>query len=43
MSRILVADDNVELCHALKSALEKAGHSVELSHDGADAIRKQLA
>ncbi|MFA4873915.1 MAG: sigma-54 dependent transcriptional regulator [bacterium] len=43
MSNILVADDNMELCNALKSTLEKVGHCVELAYDGNEAIKRLMS
>ena len=40
MSNILIADDNVELCNALKSTLEKSGNHVEVAYDGGVAVEK---
>ncbi len=40
MSKILIADDNVNACYLLKSYLEEMGHNVTVSHSGADALEK---
>jgi DNA-binding NtrC family response regulator len=40
MGKILVADDNRELCDALNRALESGGHLVDCVFDGAAAIEK---
>ncbi len=37
-SRILFADEDVVLCVSARRALQNAGYSVTLAHDGADAI-----
>ena len=36
--RILVAEDEIDLAEALKMMLEMQKYSVELVHDGADAL-----
>ena len=40
MARILIAEDDRSLCGFLTLALEKAGHSVNSVHNGADALRE---
>ncbi|MBV1910931.1 MAG: response regulator [Kangiellaceae bacterium] len=36
--KILLVDDDLELCHLLKEYLEQESMSVELAHDGASAL-----
>jgi len=38
MARILVVDDERDVATMLKFMLEKAGHRVEIAHDGAEAL-----
>lgn len=38
MARILVVDDERDLAFMLKMMLEKAGHTVTIAHDGAQAL-----
>jgi two-component system, OmpR family, response regulator CpxR len=38
--RLLIADDDIELCHLLKEYLEQEGFSVSLSHDGQSALEQ---
>ena len=40
MSKILVVDDNVNVCFLLKNFLEEMGHDVIVSHYGMDALEK---
>ncbi len=39
VSRILIADDDVDLCEMLRLVLEKAGYEVDVAADGEQAIR----
>lgn len=39
MSRILIADDDGDLCEILRLVLEKAGYEVDVVEDGDQAIR----
>ena len=38
-TKILVVDDDVNICELLKIYFEKEGYEVVLSHDGADAVQ----
>jgi DNA-binding response OmpR family regulator len=38
-ARILLADDDEELCHLLRDFLVREGFQVDLAHDGDDALR----
>jgi two-component system cell cycle response regulator len=38
--RILIVDDNRDICEVLKKFMEKSGHSVECSYTGEEAVRK---
>lgn len=38
MARILLADDDVELCEMLRDYLAAEGYTVELAHDGVNAL-----
>lgn len=40
MSRILVADDNEQLCNALQRTLTKSGYQAEVAFDGVEAVDK---
>lgn len=40
MSKILIVDDNVNICHLLKSFLEEMGHNIIVSHNGMDTLEK---
>ncbi len=40
MSKILIVDDNTNLCFLLKSYLEDMDHDVFVSHSGEDAVEK---
>jgi len=40
MSRILIADDNNDMCEVLSKSLRKRGYSVATSPDGADALER---
>ena len=40
MSRILVADDNEQLCNVLQRTLTKRGYQVEVAFDGVEAVDK---
>jgi DNA-binding response OmpR family regulator len=40
MARILVVDDEWELCDALARSLESDGHTVQVAHEGETAVRK---
>jgi DNA-binding NtrC family response regulator len=40
MSRILIADDNNDMCEVLSKSLAKRGYSVATSPDGADALER---
>ena len=39
MARILVIDDDNQICVLLRTVLERAGHEVEVALDGRSAIR----
>lgn len=39
MARILIADDDVDLCEMLRLVLQKAGYEVDVAADGEQAIR----
>jgi two-component system response regulator CpxR len=43
MSRILLVDDDVELCDMLRQYLGAEGFEVDTAHDGAGALRKATA
>ena len=43
MNRILLADDDTELCEMLREYLEAEGFDVEAVHDGEAALQKALA
>jgi DNA-binding response OmpR family regulator len=38
--RILVADDEIQICTLIREALTQTGHYVELCHDGEEVLRK---
>lgn len=38
MTRLLLADDDIELCDLLKDYLQREGFSVDLAHDGQSAV-----
>jgi DNA-binding response OmpR family regulator len=40
MAKILVVDDDKDLCEFVTDALEFEGHAVEVSHDGNDALTR---
>lgn len=40
MERILVSDDDKNICELIRLYLEKEGYSVTLAHDGEDALAK---
>ncbi len=40
LGKVLIIDEDKNVCNALKSTLEKEGYSVILSHDGEEAIIK---
>ena len=40
MAKILVADDDKNICELLRLYLEKEGYTVVLSHDGEEAVEK---
>ncbi len=40
MKNILVVDDDLSICEALRVILEENGYSVDLAHTGAEAIDK---
>ncbi len=37
--RVLVADDEVQICTLIREILTQMGHSAEMCHDGEDALR----
>ncbi len=39
-SKILIVDDEVAVCEALKEFFEEKQYNVELAHDGEDALSK---
>ncbi|MZH02734.1 MAG: response regulator [Nitrospinae bacterium] len=39
-SKVLIVDDEVAVCEALKEFLEEKQYHVELAHDGEDALAK---
>jgi two-component system, OmpR family, response regulator CpxR len=43
MGRILIVDDDVELCHLIAQFLEPEGFVIEAEHDGARAVERALA
>src|SRR5690606_23120269 len=38
VTRLLLADDDIELCDLLKDYLQREGFSVDLAHDGQSAV-----
>jgi DNA-binding response OmpR family regulator len=38
--RVLVADDEIQICTLIREALTQASHYVELCHDGEEVLRK---
>ena len=40
MKKILVVDDEKMIASAIQRVLQKAGHTVELAHNGVEAIKK---
>ena len=40
MSKILIVDDEPDICNQLKKFLEEMNHCVLVSHDGAGALEK---
>jgi len=42
-ARILLADDDEELCALLRDFLVREGFEVDLAHDGEDALRRAYA
>lgn len=43
MERILIVDDDVELCHLITQYLGPEGFKIEAEHDGARAVERALA
>src|SRR5262245_25438787 len=43
MERVLVVDDDVELCALVTEYLEPEGFSVDTAHDGLEAVERALA
>ena len=43
MDRILVVDDDVELCELIAQYLAVEGFSVKVVHDGAEGVKNALA
>ena len=43
MERVLVVDDDVELCELVTEYLEPEGFSVDTTHDGLDGVERALA
>jgi CheY-like chemotaxis protein len=41
--RILVVDDEQNICESIKKTLERSGYSVSTSHDGYEALKKVRA
>lgn len=39
MARLLIADDDIELCDLLQDYLQREGFTVDLAHDGQEAIQ----
>lgn len=39
-SKILIVDDEITVCEALKEFFEEKQYIVELAHDGEDALEK---
>ena len=40
MAKILVVDDNLDMCQIISDILEEGGHTVNVSYNGEDALRK---
>src|SRR6185503_16251885 len=41
--RVLVVDDDVELCHLLAQYLAPEGYDVEAVHDGTEGVKRALS
>ena len=42
MERILVIDDDVELCHLVGEYLRAEGFTIECVHDGESGLKKEM-
>ncbi len=40
MAKILVVDDNLDMCQIISDILKEGGHSVNISYNGEDALMK---
>ena len=43
MGKIMVADDDTNICELLRLYLEKEGYTVTLAHDGESAVEQFFA
>lgn len=40
MAKILVVDDNLDMCQIISDILKEGGHTINISYNGEDALRK---
>ena len=43
MPSVLVVDDDHQICHLIRNALEQAGYAVEVAHDGKEGVSRYRA